>query len=99
MTGVVLGAAVGGVLGGLVGVVVGSRLAKAKAEDRLSPKDSVNGLNGTAPHGLDGSKAPVEESRRTLEDQIAQLNDAIDAVRDQLNRPPLADNGNHPADE
>jgi Na+/glutamate symporter len=75
--GFVLGAIVGGIVGGLLGTVLTSRLnGEAKAENKSRLK-TVN----TDSFSTDNS---IENSRRALEDKIAQLNLAIDDVRHQL---------------
>jgi gas vesicle protein len=75
--GFILGTVVGGVVGGIAGVLVSSRLSQSE-EDGLK-------LDGRAKKRM---KAPTEQTievaRRGLEDKIAQLNDAIDDVRQQL---------------
>ncbi len=81
--GFLLGTLVGGVIGGVVGVLATSKFTNdPDATDESFPK-----LEGriTKKRQL---KAPTEQSiemaRRGLEDKIAQLNDAIDDVRQQL---------------
>lgn len=84
--GFVLGALLGGVVGGVVGVVLASRHASTDAAPSLL-SDRADAKNGKA------KKRPlraatgqnIEVARRSLEDKIAQLNDAIDDVRQQLN--------------
>ena len=76
-SGFVLGAILGGVVGGLLGTVLTSRRndeAKAEKKSRLKTLS-------TDSFPTDNS---IENSRRTLEDKIAQLNLAIDDVRHQL---------------
>ncbi|MFQ3616211.1 MAG: hypothetical protein SNJ57_12950 [Cyanobacteriota bacterium] len=68
-----VGAIVGGVVGGVLGVLVAPRLSR---------QDSLEGKKGERPPSL--SEPNSEDSRRGLEDKIAQLNDAIDDVRQQL---------------
>lgn len=86
--GFLLGTLVGGVVGG----VVGALLATKQLENSTTEEDRV--LSTT----LKESKTPkrkglfkpasaqtdMEAARRSLEDKIAQLNDAIDDVRQQL---------------
>lgn len=79
--GFLLGTVLGGVVGGVLGVVVASRLSSNEAENKtFKPLDDKERKRRLA--------APTEESiemaRRGLEDKIAQLNDAIDDVRQQL---------------
>lgn len=77
--GFIAGAVVGGIVGGVVGVLVSSRLASVPPEE-FSKLES--------PKGKRQLKAPTEQSieraRQGLEDKIAQLNEAIDEVRQQL---------------
>jgi hypothetical protein len=83
--GFILGTILGGVVGGVVGAVLASR--SADGESSLLPTDRTEAKNGKA------KKRPLraatgqnmEVARRSLEDKIAQLNDAIDDVRQQLN--------------
>ena len=82
--GFVLGAIVGGIVGGVIGAVVTSqRLAEEPEETQTKPE-----LQDTKPKSkrrLRGSpEQNIELARRGLEDKIAQLNDAIDEVRQQL---------------
>ncbi|OLP19281.1 hypothetical protein BST81_05855 [Leptolyngbya sp. 'hensonii'] len=72
------GAIVGGIIGGIVGAVVTSArysdpsLAEdAQFKQKKRPLKSPDGKN-------------IEAARRGLEDKIAQLNDAIDDVRQKL---------------
>lgn len=81
-SGFVLGAIVGGVVGGVVGAVVTSqRLTDineaAGAKSELPEKPKKRRLRGSTEQNM-------EIARRGLEDKIAQLNDAIDEVRQQL---------------
>lgn len=87
--GFILGSLVGGLVGGIAGAVLASR----KQEDPL-PLDEVPQINGTPPDPkILKSKTKslklsdeerLESARRSLEDKIAQLNDTIDDVRQQL---------------
>jgi gas vesicle protein len=76
--GFVLGTIVGGVVGGIAGVLVSSRLAQE--EDGLKKIDSKVKKRSLKPP----TEQTIEVARRGLEDKIAQLNDAIDDVRQQL---------------
>jgi gas vesicle protein len=75
--GFVLGTIVGGVVGGIAGVLVSSRLAQE--EDGLKKMEGKANKNLKPP-----TEQTIEVARRGLEDKIAQLNDAIDDVRQQL---------------
>lgn len=78
--GFVLGAIVGSVIGGVLGsLLTAQRLEGATEESLLKPED------GKRKRSLRGAtEQNMELSRRSLEDKIAQLNDAIDDVRHQL---------------
>ncbi|NET31774.1 MAG: hypothetical protein F6K19_07195 [Cyanothece sp. SIO1E1] len=77
------GALVGGVVGGIIGVLLTSRLSNETAE-----ADGFN-LSEEKPSKkkrplTSADEQSMEIARRGLEDKIAQLNDAIDDVRQQL---------------
>ncbi len=76
--GFILGSIVGGVVGGLIGTIVTSRTnTRSEREDNSTLKTtSETKLN---------SPENLEFARRSLESKIAQLNLAIDDVREQLN--------------
>lgn len=72
----------GALFGGIVGGILGTLLTSNRLQESL-PADET--LNKGKKRNL---KAPTEQSiemaRRGLEDKIAQLNEAIDDVREQL---------------
>lgn len=71
--GFVAGAIVGGLVGGLVGALVSrGRAATPDPEEALLEADPEK------------AEARIEDARRSLEAKIAQLNLAIDDVRQQL---------------
>ncbi len=79
-----MGSVVGGAVGGLLGVLLASKLSNqevAPSEESFKKLDKPPGRKRQL-------RAPTEQSietaRRGLEDKIAQLNDAIDDVRQQL---------------
>lgn len=80
--GFLLGTILGGIVGGAIGAVVGAKLS----EDNKPPE------NGTRPEPRPrklkkrqfAEQAGMETARRSLENKIAQLNEAIDDVRQQL---------------
>jgi gas vesicle protein len=79
--GFLLGTVVGGVVGGILGVVVTSRLANKEEDDTpLKSLDDKGRKRRLSPP----TEESIELARRGLEDKIAQLNDAIDDVRQQL---------------
>ncbi|MEB3292134.1 MAG: hypothetical protein VKJ24_03140 [Synechococcales bacterium] len=90
--GFLLGAILGGIAGGVLGVVLANRTSTSPA---TSPQTS-NGATESPPAALpprkrglrlpreDNHEQDMENARRSLENKIAQLNDAIDDVRQQL---------------
>lgn len=80
--GFLAGAIVGGIVGGLLGTVIASRANKNKLEDTASLNEAGSKMR------LD-TEEDMEMARRSLEDKIAQLNHAIDDVREQLGSVPL----------
>ncbi|XLQ12052.1 MAG: hypothetical protein KPI85_02805 [cyanobacterium endosymbiont of Epithemia adnata isolate EadnSB Bon19] len=75
--GFLAGTIVGGIVGGIIGALVGSRLEKNPKEDNSSL------LKSAKDEKLD-TEANIEMARRRLENKIAQLNLAIDDVREQF---------------
>ena len=101
--GFLFGAFIGGTVGGIIGAIVASRSAQNRAVDfeAESPlpanKDETSErLSGDRQADLPPrqslyrrrmSEARMENARRSLEGKIAQLNDAIDDVRQQFEEP------------
>ena len=94
-TGFLLGAVVGAVVGGVLGSILVKRLPDDQVvgdgADRLPEvkpvKPAVKRPLRSAPvNQQQQESANSDSARRSLEDKIAQLNDAIDDVRDQLKR-------------
>ena len=77
-SGFVLGATLGSFVGGVLGVVLASRLTNEENSEAL-PEVRVK---RSKPAKLTGDN--METARLSLEDKIAQLNQAIDDVRQQL---------------
>lgn len=79
-SGFLWGTLFGGILGGVVGAVVASRVG------RDMDGDDSEGLLPSSEEGdrLAPNEADMELARRGLEDKIAQLNTAIDDVRQRL---------------
>jgi gas vesicle protein len=75
--GFILGSIVGGVIGGVLGTIFASRSANR------ATKQDKSLLHSDSPTKLDTEES-IEIARRSLEDKIAQLNTAIDDVRQQL---------------
>ncbi|HEY9881745.1 MAG TPA: hypothetical protein V6D29_25060 [Leptolyngbyaceae cyanobacterium] len=79
--GFIAGALFGGVVGGVIGALATSRLRSSEedtASRSLRPsRESFESIDDT-------TEESMELARRRLEDKIAQLNEAIDDVRQQL---------------
>jgi hypothetical protein len=85
-SGFLLGAILGGIAGGALGAMLANRgpeSPEALPEDG-KPKMTRRPLRVA---GKPAAETPsdIESARHSLEDKIAQLNDAIDDVRHQLN--------------
>ncbi|NMF83799.1 hypothetical protein [Nodosilinea sp. P-1105] len=79
--GFLLGTLVGGALGGVVGALAASRMQSAdRAKTSLPKADQPLGFGEFE----DLDEESMEAARLGLEVKIAQLNDAIDEVRQQL---------------
>lgn len=76
--GFVVGALFGGVIGGVIGALATARLKGGPSEDVAFSE--AEGLDAFS----QGDEESMERARRGLEDKIAQLNSAIDDVRQQL---------------
>jgi gas vesicle protein len=88
-SGFLLGTIVGGLIGGIAGtLLVAKQLADTSEDDDAG--DTANSLTTKSAKRKNffkaaASKHPdMESARRSLEDKIAQLNEAIDDVREQL---------------
>lgn len=77
-SGFILGSVVGGVVGGLLGTVLATR------NDRQALK--LNDNRFERDREIFSSEESIELARHGLEDKIAQLNLAIDDVRQQLGK-------------
>jgi gas vesicle protein len=76
-SGFIFGSIVGGVVGGILGTLLATR--NERQDNRVDRSlDSGRELSFN-------SEESIEVARRSLEDKIAQLNLAIDDVRQQLN--------------
>jgi gas vesicle protein len=76
-SGFILGSIVGGVVGGILGTLLATR----EKQQEASVKQSLQQGREVAFN----PEESIEVARRSLEDKIAQLNLAIDDVRQQLN--------------
>ena len=75
--GFLAGIIVGGMVGGIIGALLGART------DKNSEEDNSSLLKSAKDEKLD-TEANIEMARRRLENKIAQLNLAIDDVREQF---------------
>ena len=75
-SGFILGSLVGGVVGGVLGTILATRKEnQSTATEQYAQKDKEISF---------GTEERIELARHGLEDKIAQLNLAIDDVRQQL---------------
>ena len=77
-SGFFLGATLVGLVGGVLGAVLASRITDQESVELL-PEAS-----GKSVKSAKFTEDPMETARLSLEDKIAQLNQAIDDVRQQL---------------
>jgi gas vesicle protein len=83
--GFLLGAIVGGVVGGVLGALLTSQRLEETSEEALLRKADAPEVKAKGKkRPLGSTEQNIELARRSLEDKIAQLNDAIDDVRQQL---------------
>jgi hypothetical protein len=83
-SGFLLGAILGGIAGGALGTILANRRPEPESLLDEPPKAAKRPLRVA---GKSAAETPsdIESARHSLEDKIAQLNDAIDDVRHQLN--------------
>jgi gas vesicle protein len=84
--GFLAGTVVGGVIGGILGVVVASKLSNSDPTpaDESFPKLDAKEAKSKKGQLKASTEQSMEVARRGLEDKIAQLNEAIDDVRQRL---------------
>jgi len=83
--GFLTGALLGGVVGGIFGALLASRLPSASEEFSLENNSTTPKLGRRRKRQLRATtELNIEEARQGLEAKIAQLNEAIDEVRQQL---------------
>jgi gas vesicle protein len=84
-SGFFLGALVGGVVGGVLGALLTSQRLNEDGDETGKPELSDAKTAKAKKRAFKPStEQNIELARRSLEDKIAQLNDAIDDVRQQL---------------
>ena len=79
-SGLIAGAAVGGLVGGLLGILLGAKISN----DNDSTEENLFDAQDTEGQKTKTEVAGIEEARQSLEGKIAQLNQAIDDVRQQI---------------
>ena len=77
-SGFVVGSIIGGLLGGFLGAILANSREKTNSEEKSKP------LAERAQPVQFTNEESIEVARHSLEDKIAQLNLAIDDVRQQL---------------
>jgi hypothetical protein len=84
--GFILGAIVGGVVGGIFGVALATAKTAGPIANEADPKVPRPARRRPlrVPSEASVTEQSMEVARQGLEDRIAQLNDAIDDVRQQL---------------
>jgi len=82
--GFILGAVVGGAVGGVLGVLTASRLPRKKLQSQADALARRTLKRPAEKPPTPPTPQSIETARRGLEDKIAQLNDAIDDVRQKL---------------
>ncbi|MGB7444511.1 MAG: hypothetical protein WA919_25885 [Coleofasciculaceae cyanobacterium] len=82
-SGFLVGAVAGSLVGGVIGTLLAARLDKNDQEEQEQPLLSKTKFNKGRRSRLKAEES-IEVARRSLEDKIAQLNTAIDDVRQQL---------------
>ncbi len=86
IAGLVTGAIVGGIVGGVIGVAVATRLRRHAAAE-ADPSETHPSIGSTDPlleFSEEEENEAITQARRTLEEKIAQLNEAIQDTRAQL---------------
>jgi gas vesicle protein len=83
--GFLLGAIVGGAVGGVLGALLTAQRLTEETEEETSKPELAEKKSKRKRRSLAASSEQnIELARRSLEDKIAQLNDAIDVARQQL---------------
>ncbi|KKD35857.1 membrane protein [Limnoraphis robusta] len=77
-SGLMIGATLGSMIGGVLGVVLASRMSNDNSSNQLLEAKKTK--KKSPQHDAEN----IEIARLSLEDKIAQLNQAIDDVRQQL---------------
>jgi len=87
--GLLIGTVVGGVVGGVLGALLARRDPKLATPEQTEVEPSQNLSHQAAVKkrqmkSADHESLEMESARRSLEDKIAQLNETIDQVRNEL---------------
>lgn len=84
-SGFLVGALVGGLVGGVIGALAASKRDSDDEQDNSLINSSLsNTKTGKSRKNQLKAEESIEVARRSLENKIAQLNTAIDDVRQQL---------------
>ncbi|WP_204104984.1 MULTISPECIES: hypothetical protein [Spirulina sp. CCY15215] len=85
-SGFIFGAIVGGAIGGIVGALAASKRSELNANTLQSNEDEILSPSQSSAK-FENSEESIEIARHSLEAKIAQLNSAIEEVRQQLSSP------------
>jgi predicted acylesterase/phospholipase RssA len=91
-SGFIFGAIVGGAIGGIVGALAATKRRELDPNTLQSNKDERLSSSQSSPIS-ESDEASIEIARHSLEAKIAQLNSAIEDVRQQLSSPVSSENG------
>lgn len=91
--GFILGAMIGGAIGGIVGALAASKRSTSNADPLPANEEEILNSAAKSERIEQSTEQSIEIARRSLEAKIAQLNTAIDDVRQQLGTPVSHENG------
>jgi gas vesicle protein len=83
-----LGTLVGGIVGGIVGVTIADRRANRFEDEDRSRLSGESGENRPLKSSRSRRLDRMEMARRSLDDKINDLNNAIDSVRSTISQVP-----------
>ncbi|WP_310481845.1 hypothetical protein [Chamaesiphon sp. VAR_48_metabat_403] len=83
-----LGTIVGGVVGGVVGATIANRRANRFEDEDRSSLSGESGENRPLKSSRNRRLDRMEMARRSLDDKISDLNNAIDSVRSTISQVP-----------
>ncbi|MBP0017432.1 MAG: hypothetical protein J7647_07730 [Cyanobacteria bacterium SBLK] len=91
--GFILGAMIGGAIGGIVGALAASKRSISNPDTLPANEEEMLHSAAKSERIEKSAEQSIEMARRSLEAKIAQLNLAIDDVRQQLSTPVSHENG------